>query len=179
MSDWENDEAEAFEDGFATQPDAFGRTRPPSSNPLITREQDNVSQSPPVVAAGSNIARPRARVALVGLVGPDGAMQVARHAVDGHGNLKALEAPRAPRADEYNSIMFKGKLVQGGVVAQNVPTGTNAVQTMQSTPLGGAETTKRWLLWGGIAVAAAGFGYAGYKWWDARRDGGDDFDDEG
>lgn len=159
--EWDDGVAGAFDEA----PDAFGRSGTPTSNPLITREQDRVDQSPPVSApAQNNIARPKAKVALVGIVDTLGAMHVARHVVKPNGDLKALEAPRKPNADEYNSIMFGGKLVQGGTVATNVATGTNIANQMQSTPLGAlgeviTSKWKKWVLFGGLGLAAAGLGY--------------------
>ena len=176
MSDDWNTEDLGSEDAFAAQADAFGRQGQASTNPLITRAQDAAAQSPPV-AVEPPVPRPKARVAVVGSVAADGQMLVARHRVDGLGNLHALERARLPTADEYNSIMFNGKLVQGGVVAQNVPTGTNYQNTVQRTPLGEVgEKAKRWALWGALSVAAAGLGYVGYKYYKGR-DIEDDVDD--
>jgi len=173
--DWNTDDL-GNEDAFASQSDAFGRQGPASTNPLITRAQDAAAQSP-LVSTDASVPRPKARVAVVGAVGADGQMLVARHRVDGLGNLHALERPRLPTADEYNSVMFNGKLVQGGVVAQNVPTGTNYQNTVQRTPLGEVgEKAKRWALWGALGIAAAGFGYVGYKYYKGR-DLEDDVDD--
>jgi len=170
---WNDGVADAFEQG----PDAFGRRTPSGTNPLITREQDKNDQSPPV-AAGTDVARPKARVALVGVTNAVGAVNVARHAVKPNGELKQLERFRAPTADEYNSIMFGGKIVQGGTVATNVPTGTNAENAMQRTPLGAVIESKwkKWVLFAGLGVAAAGFGYVFLK--KRADDVEDDFDDE-
>jgi hypothetical protein len=102
--DWNTDDL-GNEDAFASQSDAFGRQGPASTNPLITRAQDAAAQSP-LVSTDASVPRPKARVAVVGAVGADGQMLVARHRVDGLGNLHALERPRLPSATSITRVVI-------------------------------------------------------------------------
>jgi hypothetical protein len=146
---------------FDDEESIFGDEGPVDTrNQLVPQRVDDMIHSTPSRSQGSNVQK----VALVAVFDKDGQPLVARTVMK-NGKPEQLEPYRRPTADEYNAIMFGGKIVRGGVVAENVPTGTNVKDQLQRTPLGAAESkTKKVLKWGLVGGALAGAGYAVYRW---------------
>lgn len=117
------------------------------------------------------VAKKKIPVALVAVFDQNGQPLVARHRME-NGKPSPLEDFRQPNPDEYNSIMFNGKIVRGGVVAENVSTATNLGPTLMRTPLGQTEPSplkKAAMYIGGIGVLGAA-GYFGWRWWRNREE---------
>jgi hypothetical protein len=135
-------------------------------NPNISRADDVRMHSHPAQVAGGALEA----VSLVAVFDEQGQPVVARHRMH-KGKPLQMEEFRRPTADEYNSVMFGGKIVRGGVVAENTPTTTHLPGTMQRTPLGQVHAEKRGPDWkkiglitvGGATVVAGGY-YAYNRW---------------
>lgn len=140
-----------------------------SSNPAVTREAEAQRRSPPVQMQnkGSNKAMLKQPVALVAVFDENSQPLVARTVMK-EGRPVQLEEYRRPTPDEYNSIMFGGKIVRGGVVGENVPTTTHQSANMQKTPLGGWSKKKKVLVYTLVTVGALGAGYGVYRWRKGR-----------
>jgi hypothetical protein len=151
-NDWDDDDDGAFDDTEAV----FGEAEPVNAP---APQQDTRMQAPPAQTQNA----PRQKAALVASFGQDGQPMVARHVMK-DGRPMQLEPFRRPTPDEYNAIMFGGKLVRGGVVAEDVPTGTNLDAQMQRAPLGESAPKKKWLMGLGGVVLVGGLGYGIYRW---------------
>lgn len=159
--DWNNEDDGVFNDPEAS----FGQE---SSAVTISREDDAKMHSPPANTKALVKQQPRQPVALVAAFGPDGQPKVARTVMQ-DGKPVHLEEFRRPTPDEYNAIMFGGKIVRGGVAAENVPTSANLQASMQRTPLGEMSTQKKVLLGLGAVAVLGGVGYGVYRWKFAKK----------
>lgn len=163
---WANDDDGLFRD----EESIFGdEGMVDTDNRLLTNSEDARMHSPPV-RAGHAVEQP---VALVAVFDQNGEPLVARHQMQG-GKPQQLEEFRRPDPDEYNSVMFGGKIVKGGVVGEQVPTGTNLKPTLMRTPLGQTQQTgPNWKKIGLVTVggvALVGGGYFAYRWYQNRED---------
>lgn len=160
---------------FSDSDSVFGNERRDSSNPAIPLEADTRMHSPPAQVQNKGPDKTmmqRSPVALVAVFDEDSQPLVARTVMK-EGKPVQLEEYRRPTPDEYNAIMFGGKIVRGGVVAQNVPTGTNTRAAMQKTPLGEIKEPwskkKKALVFGVVGLSALGAGYGIYRWRKGKR----------
>ena len=155
---------------FTSQPDAFGQQARPSPPPMQPARVNERASSPPV-RTGGVVAQPRVEK-LFAVFQADGSPIVAKHCFE-NGQWRKLEDFRRPSADEYNSIMFNGKVVQGGQVVHNAPTGTNAAATMATSPLGALSNVdwKKWAVRAGVVTAAGSIAYIGFKMLVSRMEG--------
>jgi hypothetical protein len=163
--DNDNDDDGLFDDGESI----FGdQGNVDQNNPLVSKEYDMQSSSPIANVSGS-VDQP---VALVAVFDDQGLPMVARHVMQNDRPVQ-LEEFRRPSPDEYNSIMFGGKIVKGGVVGQEALTRTG--RGLQKTPLGifgqVAEEPKwkKVAKWGAGIGVTSGVGYLGYRWWKNRK----------
>jgi hypothetical protein len=161
---WDNDDEGVFDEDESI----FGDHHADPNNPLVSKEYDMQTSSPVANVSGS-VDQP---VALVAVFDDQGLPMVARHVMQS-GRPVQLEEFRRPSPDEYNSIMFGGKIVKGGVVGQEVLTRTG--RGLQKTPLGflgQAPDEPKWKkvakVGAGVAVTG-GIGYLGWRWWKNRK----------
>lgn len=166
MSDWDNEDDGAW--GISSdEGDWSADEEERSNNPAITSEQDALVHSPPV----KNVQGAQGPVALVAQFDAQGQPLVARTQMR-DGRPVQLEEFRRPTPDEYNSLMFGGKIVRGGVVGSQVPAGTNLMARSQRTPLGQTTTGINWkrvALYAGVGTAAIGGGWFAYKKLQGRK----------
>jgi len=170
MSSLDSNEADDDWGVFSDAEDNWGGEEVETANPLITQERDEKMHSPPSQANNAIVAH-QGPVSLVAVFDDNNEPMVARTVMK-NGRPELLEEYRRPTQDEYNSIMFGGKIVRGGVVAQNSPTGTNVDATMRRTPLGNMGISVDWkklALYSGVGVLAIGGGWYGYKKLKARK----------
>lgn len=169
MSDeglWADDD----DDGaFSSEESIFGdEGSVDTDNRLLTRSEDARLHSPPVaVKPGGIVEQP---VALVAVFDERGEPLVARHRME-KGKPVQLEEFRRPTPDEYNSVMFNGQIVRGGVVAENVPVTTNLQPNLMRTPLGQTQTGTDWKKIGMFTIgglALVGGSYYAYRWYQNR-----------
>jgi len=137
-------------------------------------ELDGEDEAAVVAEKSVDVARAQEQrsVALVAVFDASGQPVVARTVMDG-GVAKRLEDWRTPTPDEYNALMWGGKIVKGGVVGERVPAGTRLSEALQRVPLGAADGQKRdWKkigLWTVGTVVALGGGYYAYRKWSEAR----------
>lgn len=146
---------------------------------LLTREEDREESSPPAAIAPSNVipfpkgaaAGPvRERVDLVAVYDDNGEPLVKRVVIRGGKPVHLDQKFRRPTPDEYQSLLWNGKIVKGGIVAEN--TNTSPGRGMEKTPLG-AVSSVNWKKVGIIGAGVAGVGVAswlGWRWWQNRRE---------
>lgn len=162
---------------FSDTDSVFGDEVLDSSNPAIPPEADKRIHSQ---AVSMSNARPDnsmlqqktgGPVSLVAVYDESGQPMVARTVME-NGRPVQLEEFRRPTPDEYNAIMFGGKIVQGGVVGEQVPTTTNLQNNLQKTPLGEFKppwsTKKKVVVWSLVGLGALGAGYGIYRWRKAK-----------
>jgi hypothetical protein len=154
---WASDEDE--QGIFDDEESVFGdEGKVDTSNRALPVVADKAMHSPPVA-----MKKPATeKAALVAIYDKAGNPQVAK-TVMRDGKPKQLEPFRQPTPDEYNSLMFNGKIVRGGVVAQEVPISTNEQAALEKTPLGGWSKTKKVAVFGGAGIAIAGAAYWYFK----------------
>jgi hypothetical protein len=163
---WDNDDDSGV---FDDEESIFGDDSVDQNNPLVSKEYD-MQTSSPVANVSGGAEQP---VALVAVFDDQGLPMVARHVMHGDRPVQ-LEEFRRPSPDEYNSIMFGGKIVKGGVVGQDVLTRTG--RGLQKTPLGifgqAAVEEPKWKKVAKIGVGlgvVGGAGYLGWRWWKNRK----------
>ena len=155
---WASDEDE--EGIFDDEESVFGdEGKVDTSNRALPEVADKAMHSPPAVVKTPPKTE---KAALVAIYDKQGQPKVAK-TVMREGKPKQLEPFRQPTPDEYNSLMFNGKIVRGGVVAQEVPISTNETAALEKTPLGGWSGKKKALVFGGAGIAVAGAAYWYFK----------------
>lgn len=163
-----NDGAWAGDDDNGFDEEHFGSD---TRNPAVTREQDARTHSPPAKTVPAPQPKTTAlaeRTALVAVYDKNSQPLVAR-TVMRNGKPFQLEEFRRPTPDEYNALMFNGRIVRGGVVAENVPTSTNEEAAVSRAPLGAWSPVKKVVVIGGVGLALVGAGYGIYRWRKGRR----------
>lgn len=164
MSDWDNDDDGAW--GISSDEGDWSADKEErSNNPAISAEHDARIHSPPAKNVQGAMVPSQGPVALVAQFDAQGQPLVARTQMR-NGKPVQLEEFRRPTPDEYNSLMFGGKIVRGGVVGSEVPAGANLMARSQRTPLGqtsGGMNWKRIALYAGVGTVAIGGGWFAYK----------------
>lgn len=165
------DEDEDDEGIFKNETNVFdkGASAEAASGELLTREEDREANSPP-----ANIipfpGQKRERVDLVARYDANGEPFVKRVVIRDGKPVSLDKQFRRPTPDEYQSLLWNGKIVQGGIVAEN--TNTSPGRGMAKTPLGetGGTNWKKVGLIGAGVVGVGVAGWLGWRWWQGRQE---------
>jgi len=164
-----NDSDSIFGEGdgvFEDEDSIFGDEKLDQTNPAVTLEDDMQQHSPPANVENrgkSTATMSRQPVALVAVYDENSQPLVARTVMK-EGRPMRLEEYRRPTPDEYNAIMFGGKIVRGGVVGEEVSASTNERAALQKAPLGEWSMKKKVAVWALVGIGALGAGWGIYRW---------------
>ena len=160
--DWGEDDNDGVwgEDSEAWSDDKRTEAR----NPLVMKAEDKRSQHVKTTLPVPKRMAPSKEDLLVKYDKNGRPDQCCRMRKDANGKPQQTSAWAKPTADEYNAIMLRAKLVQGGVVASRVNGSTNTQAQMEMVPLGEVEQPA-WKKAAKIGVTLAVVGGIGYWGW--------------